>query len=48
MKKYKVYFWHNGNKEVEEIEAYSKYNAKVRFYLHHPADDIIKIEEVSE
>lgn len=33
---------------VEEIEAYSKYNAKVRFYLTHPADDIIRIEEVAE
>lgn len=48
MRKFKVYYWHNGNKKVEEIEAYSKYNAKVRFYLTHPADDIIRIEEVTE
>jgi hypothetical protein len=48
LKKYKVYFWNNGNKNVEEIEAYSKYNAKARFYLLHPCDDIIRIEEVTE
>lgn len=48
MKKYKVIYWHNGNKKVDEIEASSKYNAKVRFYLSHPCDDIIRIEEVVE
>lgn len=48
MRKFKVYYWHNGNKMIEEIEAYSKYNAKARFYLLHPADDIIRIEEVTE
>lgn len=48
LKRYKVYYWHNGNKKVEEIEAYSKYNAKARFYMHHSADDIIRIEEVTE
>lgn len=48
MRKFKVYYWFNGNKMVEEIKAYSKYNAKARFYLLHPADDIIRIEEVAE
>ena len=48
MRKFKVYYWCNGNKIVEEIEAFSKYNAKTRFYLLHPADDIIRIEEVVE
>lgn len=48
LKKYKVCYWHNGNKKVAEIDAYSKYNAKARFYLLHPADDIIRIEEVTE
>lgn len=48
MRKYKIVYWHNGNKKVEEIEAASKYNAKTRFYLSHPADDIIRIEEVTE
>ena len=33
---------------VEEIKAYSRYDAKARFYLLHPADDIIRIEEVTE
>lgn len=48
LKKYKVVYWHNGNKCVLEIDAYSRYNAKTRFYLHHPCDDIIKVEEVVE
>ena len=48
MRKFKVIYWHNGNKCVEEIEARSKYNAKARFYLNHPHDDIIRIEEVTE
>lgn len=48
MRKFKVYYWHNGNKKVEEIEAYSKYHAKAQFYFLHPADDIIRIEEVAE
>jgi hypothetical protein len=48
MRKFKVYYWRNGNKMIEEIEAYSRYDAKVRFYLLHPADDIIRIEEVTE
>ena len=29
-----------------EVEAYSKYNAKKRFYKMHPLCDIIKVEEV--
>lgn len=48
MRKFKVYYWFNGNKMIEEIEAYSRYDAKARFYLLHPADDIIRIEEVTE
>jgi hypothetical protein len=48
MKKYKVHYWLNGNKRVTEIEASSKYNAKMKFYLTHPCDDIIMIEEVIE
>lgn len=48
LRKYKVYYWHNGNKKVAEIEAFSKYNAKARFYLLHSAADIIRIEEVVE
>lgn len=48
MRKFKVKYWHNGNKCVVEIDASSKYNAKIRFYLDHPTDDIISIEEVTE
>lgn len=31
-----------------EIEAYSKYNAKKRFYVQFPTYEVIKIVEVSE
>lgn len=48
LKKFKVYYWQNGNKKVAEVEAFSKYNAKSRFYLNYSADDIIRIEEVTE
>ena len=48
MRKFKIVYWQNGNKRVEEIEAYSKYNAKTRFYLNNPHADIIRIEEVTE
>ena len=48
LKKFKVVYWSNGNKCVAEVEAYSKYNAKKRFYLTHSCDDIIRIEEVTE
>ena len=47
-KKFKVVYWLNGNKCVKEIEAFSKYDAKQRFYLTETADDIIRIEEVKE
>ena len=46
LKIFKVVFWQAGNKRVEQIKAYSKYDAKRRFYLRHPCDEIIKIEEV--
>lgn len=48
LKKFKVIYWLNGNQYVKEVEAYSKYNAKQRFYLTTSADDIIRIEEVTE
>lgn len=46
--KFRVIYWLNGNVCVKEIEAYSKYNAKKRFHLTTDADDIIRIEEVTE
>lgn len=33
---------------TEEIKAYSKYNAKKRFYVKFPLCEIIKIEEVED
>lgn len=48
LKKYKVVYWNNGNKCVAEVDAYSKYDAKKRFYLKYPCDDIIRVEEVAE
>ena len=47
-RKFKVIYWLNGNQCVKEIEAASKYEAKMRFYLTQAADDIIRIEEVKE
>lgn len=47
-KKFKVSYWLNGNICVKEIEAFSKYDAKQRFYLTTDAYDIIRIEEVTE
>lgn len=48
LRKFKVTYWHNGNKKVAEVDAFSKYNAKQRFYLTYPCDDIICVEEVTE
>ena len=48
LRRFKVIYWHNGRKRVEEIDAFSKYDAKKRFYLSYPCDDIIRIEEVTE
>lgn len=48
MRKFKVVYWSNGRKKVAEIEAYSKYDAKTRFYASHSCDDIIRIEEVKD
>lgn len=47
-RKFKVSYWLNGKICVKEIEAYSKYDAKTRFYLTEASDDIIRIEEVKE
>jgi hypothetical protein len=31
-----------------KIEAFSKYNAKKKFYAMHPKAEILRIEEVTE
>lgn len=48
LKKFKITYWLDGNIKVAELEASSKYNAKMRFYLTHSCDDIISIQEVTE
>lgn len=47
-RKFKVIYWYRGNKETAEVEAFSKYDAKRVFYMKYAADDIIRVEEVSE
>lgn len=48
VRRYKITYWHCGNKKVLELQASSKYDAKLRFYVQYPADDIISIQEVIE
>lgn len=48
LKKFKVIYWHNGNRKAAIIEATSRYNAKLKFYFAYAYDDIIRIEEVVE
>lgn len=45
-RKFKVIYWHGGNKKTAEVLAFSKYDAKRVFYMSYAADDIIRIEEV--
>lgn len=48
MRTWKITYWHGGNKKVLKLQAHSKYDAKMRFYVQHSADDIIRIEEVKD
>lgn len=48
VRRFKITYWHCGNKKVLELQASSKYDAKLRFYVENPADDIISIQEVTE
>lgn len=45
MRKFKITY--NGNLETE-IEAFSKYNAKQKFYSKFPRATIVSVEEVIE
>lgn len=47
-RKFRVLYWLNGNIKTVQVTADSKYNAKRMFYVNHDADDIIRIEEVTE
>jgi hypothetical protein len=46
MKKYKIVYWHNGNKCVKEIEATNAEQARLLFYMAIPQSDIISVKEV--
>ena len=48
LRTWKIVYWHGGNKRVMKLQAASKYDAKLRFYVQYPADDIISIEEVKD
>ena len=48
LRKFKItYKWMLGHRTMT-VEAYSKYNAKKRFYVQHPKCEIVKIEEVND
>lgn len=48
LRKFKIVYWSNGMKKIVNIEACSKYEAKMKFYMNHPREDIVRIEEVTE
>ena len=48
MAKYKVTFWKNGNKRIEEVDAADETAAMIVSYINYSCDDIIEIEKVIE
>lgn len=46
MRSYKIIYWKNGNKYVTTLGAKDESEARVKFYLHIPCDEIISVEEV--
>lgn len=48
IKKYKVTYRTVIKHRTMEIQAFSKYDAKQRFYRTYPKYEIIKIEEIEE
>ena len=46
MKTYKIFYRKNGNKYVTTLGAENEKEAKAKFYLSIPCDDIESIEEV--
>ena len=48
IKKYKVTYRAVIKHRTVEIQAFSKYDAKQRFYRTYPKYEIVKIEEVEE
>lgn len=48
IKKYKITYRAVLKHRTVEIQAFSKYDAKQRFYRTYPKYEIIKIEEIQE
>ena len=48
LKKYKITYRAKINQYTVIMEAFSKYDAKQRFYRTYPKYDVITIEEVAE
>ena len=46
LRKFKVTYRALSKQRTVEIEAYSKYNAKQKFYRQYPNYEIIQIEEI--
>lgn len=48
MTKYKITYCKNGDRLIKTVEAESRVEAKIRFYMSTLCDDIISIEEVKD
>jgi hypothetical protein len=48
LKKYKITYRAVKKHSSVDIEAFSKYDAKQRFYRTYPKYEVIKVEEVTE
>ena len=46
-KKYEVIYWCCGDQKKTTVEAINELEARISFYLHYSADDIVSIKEVN-
>lgn len=44
LKKFKITYTEKGKEKSLKIEAFSKYDAKRRFYAQHPKYEIVRVE----
>lgn len=44
LKKFKITYTEKGKEKSLDLEAFSKYDAKRRFYAQHPKDEIVRVE----
>lgn len=44
-KKYEVIYWSCGDQKKATVEAINEIEARIAFYLHYSADDIVSIKE---